>query len=115
MSSTMQRWVCEDPSCNHSLYASHQPDPTKFNWSDGHVCSFIPVPHIEEQPIYEMNGVEVYGGGIFDNGLKEIIDANYIHGGFLDYSRLRAVVMLNKGDEVTFTSGKHTTTIRRIK
>jgi len=114
MASEMHRWVCEDPSCNHTLYATQQPDPSRSKYKfKNHICSFIPVPHIEEQPTYEMDGRKVEGT-MLGCGLKEIIHANYICGGFLDYTRLRAVVMLNPGEVVTFQSGDSTCDIRRL-
>ena len=110
----LHRWICEDPRCNHEMYASAQPDAKRIKWGDNHLCSFIPVPHIAEQPEYELNGEKVGAGGVPGNGLKELIHANYICGSFFDYQRLRAVMMLNRNEEVTFIEGASYTTIKRV-
>tara|TARA_R100000808_G_C2149869_1_gene158414 strand:+ start:299 stop:580 length:282 start_codon:yes stop_codon:yes gene_type:complete len=92
------------------LYSVEQPEPVRWRIGDElHLCTFIPIPHIEEQPEYEMDGYKVEGG------LKEILHANYICGGFFDYHRTKAVVMLRKGEFVSFQTSHDTCTIKRTK
>jgi hypothetical protein len=41
----MELWVCT--KCGHEVYAESKPS---FNWSDGHVCTFVSVDYDPDLP-----------------------------------------------------------------